>query len=421
MNAAGLPKRVCLITPGHLSTNPRIVKEADALAEAGCEVTVISADYLAWGRGMDRAFTDRPWRSAPKVRFGPDAPVQVYLTQTLRRRGGRALVRALGRRTLFVDWAIHPAAADLTRAARSVDADLYVAHYTAALPAAAAAARLKGARYAFDAEDFHPGDLPEGDRHAFDRDLVKNVEARLLPGCAYITAASPGIADAYADAYGLARPSVVLNVFPRSDAPCATRSPGSSRSLYWFSQTLGTGRGIEAAVEALALAEARPSLHLRGAAAPGYVEGLKALAHRHGVEDRLEFLPPDDPSAMVRLASQYAAGLAAELHHTHNHRIALSNKLFTYLLAGMPVIASDIPAHRDLEDFGGALTLYRSGDPKALAAALDQVLLDPDRLARARQEAWRLGQTRYNWDIEKEALLAAVREGVHRGQREVPS
>ena len=28
-------RRVCLLTPGHLSTNPRLVKEADALANAG--------------------------------------------------------------------------------------------------------------------------------------------------------------------------------------------------------------------------------------------------------------------------------------------------------------------------------------------------------------------------------------------------
>src|SRR5437868_48615 len=103
--------RICIVTPGHLSTNPRVVKEAQALA---------------------------------------------------------------------------------------VKADLYIAHYDAALWAARAAARRHGGLYAFDAEDFHPGDLEDRPEHTFANTLIHTLEAECLPGCAYMTAASPGIADAYA-------------------------------------------------------------------------------------------------------------------------------------------------------------------------------------------------------------------------------
>src|SRR5829696_8064623 len=67
-------KHICLITPGHLSTNPRTVKEADALVGAGFEVTVIAADYLPWAQETDKTFSGRPWRTVPPVRFGPTAP-----------------------------------------------------------------------------------------------------------------------------------------------------------------------------------------------------------------------------------------------------------------------------------------------------------------------------------------------------------
>ena len=40
--------RICILTPGHLSTNPRVVKEADALTGAGYEVNIIAADYALW-------------------------------------------------------------------------------------------------------------------------------------------------------------------------------------------------------------------------------------------------------------------------------------------------------------------------------------------------------------------------------------
>ena len=414
MTASRLPPRVCLITPFHLSANPRIVKEADALAEAGCEVTVISTDYTAWARRADEEFADRPWRSAPKISFGPQAPAAIYMTQTVRRRSARALARLLGRWPGLVHSAIHPVAPDLTRAALAVQADLYIAHYTAALPAAATAARLRNARYAFDAEDFHPGDLPDRRTFAFDRALIANIEERFLSGCAHITAASPGIALAYAKAYGLPElPRVVLNVFQRSDAPCRPNPEGTVSprpSVYWFSQTLGPGRGLEAAVEAIAIASSRPSLHLRGTPSAGFAQALHELARRLGVEDRLVMLPVAAPGSLVRLAAQYDLGLVGELSQTHNRQIALTNKLFTYLLAGVPVLASDIPAHHALEGMGGAIRLFHENGPKSLAAAMDHFLGDPQSLAGARQEAWQLGQTRYNWDVEKQALLDAVGE-----------
>src|SRR5580692_10063341 len=90
------PCRVCLITPGHLSTNPRIVKEADALSEAGYEVTVIAADYMQWARRADAEFAGRPWRVARKIPFGPQAPKLTYVRQTLTCRAARILTKAAG-------------------------------------------------------------------------------------------------------------------------------------------------------------------------------------------------------------------------------------------------------------------------------------------------------------------------------------
>jgi hypothetical protein len=40
-----------------------------------------------------------------------------------------------------------------------------------------------------------------------------------------------------------------------------------------------------------------------------------------------------------------------------------------------------------------------------VAAHLDELLLEPARPAEARSAAWRLGQTRYNWDVEQRTLL----------------
>ena len=57
---------------------------------------------------------------------------------------------------------------------------------------------------------------------------------------------------------------------------------------------------------------------------------------------------------------------------------------------------------------GEAARLYPVDDPAGLAAALDTLLGDPASLASARNAAWRLGQERFNWDVEQATFLSCV-------------
>jgi glycosyltransferase involved in cell wall biosynthesis len=112
---------------------------------------------------------------------------------------------------------------------------------------------------------------------------------------------------------------------------------------------------------------------------------------------------------MERLAAGYDIGLVAETAHTRNRDICLANKMFTYLLAGIPAIMSDTTAHRAFAaETGMTEYLYPVDDPDVLASILDQLLSDPDRLYAARAEAYQLGRERYNWDKEKRILIDTV-------------
>ena len=314
------------------------------------------------------------------------------------------------RRSNFAAW--HPIGPDLLEAARRTPADLYIAHYVAALPAAAHAAKLNGALYAFDAEDFHLGDLPDMPQHTFEKRLIRTIEGRYLPGCAFMTAASRGIADAYASTYGIPRPTVVLNVFPPSqgvEAPTAkgTASPGPS--IYWFSQTIGENRGLECAVRAIGRAKSSPHLYLRGDVSSDFLHRLGSIAKEALASNRIHILPLAPPSELVRLATKYDIGFVGETGHTLNRRIALTNKQFTYLLAGLPVLMSDVPAHRSFaRDAPRAVQLFAVDDADALAQAMDAWLLNDSALASARRASWELGQTRFNWEFDKDQLLKLV-------------
>ena len=406
---------ICLISPTLLSTNPRLVKEADALVEAGHAVHLVCGDFLSWAREADAEFEGRGWNSVTKVRLGPGTPLPRRFLQVFRQRTAKRAMLAGMTHQRVLEAAWHQVTPDLVKAATRIRADLYVAHYVAALPAAAQAARIHGTRYAFDAEDFHLGDPPDGPVFDAIRRHTRAIESAYLPAAAYVTAASPGIADAYASAYGIPTPTVLLNVFPRSHAPAGptargTASPGPS--VYWFSQTIGGDRGLECVVRAISLARSRPHLYLRGNPEAGFLDRLNAVASSAEVGDRLHLLPPDRPSEMERLASRYDVGFVGETGATANRRIAVTNKLFTYVLAGIPTVASDIPAHRQMaQRLGPALRLYPVESAEGLAAAIDE-LLDDDgaTLARARAHAYVLGQKSLNWDVEKAVLVRKVQE-----------
>jgi glycosyltransferase involved in cell wall biosynthesis len=400
--------RICIVTPGQVGANPRVVKEADALHAAGHIVNVIATRMMKHVEPRDlEVMRRRSWNVC-----------RIDLRSRLRWKALR--LRQIGWRHAYratcipysADFALRAYTQPLRAAALATPADLYVAHYPDALPAVAAAARSHGGRYAYDAEDFHLGDWRDDPVYEIERRLVREIEGRHLPDCAYITASSPGIADAYADTYGLLRPVVVLNTFPRSQAPLAPNPRGTAEpgpSLYWFSQTLGPDRGLECAVRAIGIARTRPHLYLRGTLDAAFGERLRDLAQATGVAEHIHLLPPDAPDKMEELAAIHDAGLAGETSLTANHRVCLANKVFTYLLAGVPPLLSDTPAQsRFAAEAGLSNLVYPQENPVGLAALIDRLLGDPATLAATRAQAWRLGQERYNWECESRHLVEAV-------------
>ena len=136
----------------------------------------------------------------------------------------------------------------LVSTAASEPADLIYGGTTGALAAVAEAASRLGIPYGLDLEDFHSAeqDTAEG---ALANALAARVETATLTNAAFLTAASPMIADAYRSKYGV-EPTPIHNTFSlRFSEHEMTDRPGPLR-LYWFSQTLGPGRGIEDAIEA---------------------------------------------------------------------------------------------------------------------------------------------------------------------------
>src|SRR5471032_1141379 len=270
-----MARKVCIVGSGSLASNPRLLKEADALQAAGYDVTAVACDYTdALRSADDEIAANVPWRVKRVSRPALGRYTSKMAWQLVRFLEGMNFAPPVA---LAAEAYGGPARA-LWRAVGEVVADLYIAHYVPSLPAAAAAALRHGGMLAFDAEDFHSGEGAGGADQNLRMAMVRRVESAVLPFCAYVTAASPMIGRAYADQYGIPMPATILNVFPTSMAPSGRPVPAAGGAgglrAYWFSQTIGLDRGLQSFIQAMARTRTAVTLDIRGSNRWGHGDTL---------------------------------------------------------------------------------------------------------------------------------------------------
>lgn len=413
MNAPG--QLVCLLTAGHVSSTPRVIKEADALCAAGYRVHVVAGRNFAPADALDEELLrEAPWTlTRLDSLHGPG----VFTRKAVQRLARQLVSRVPSAGVRLAARVPYAGALAQARLAARVRADFYLGHQLAGLPMAALAADAVGVPFGFDLEDFHDGETEEARRDPALSAAIRVLQTRLLPRCRHLTAASPLIAQKYRECYQV-NPLTVLNVFPLAQAPVSPMapepaSPGQPAVLYWFSQTVGPKRGLEAMIAAAGLMRTPVEFQLRGNVWPDYRERLERLARQSGLRRPIRFLPLAHPREMARLAAHAHLGLATEEAGAPNRDLCLANKNFIYLLAGVPQLLSSTEAHRALApDLGEAAQLIDLTQPREIARQVDEFLGDPARQARARAAAWRLARERYCWDLEQEKFLDSFRRAL---------
>ena len=391
------------MTGGHLSTCPRMLKAADALVDDGYDVVVVATSSTAWAERADIDVLERR-RGRFRIETIDYSRAQgrlLHLKSGLRRRIARAFVS----RTKAVSFRLATSAfarvhEELAGAAVATSADFYYGGTTGGVAAAFEAATRTARPYALDLEDFFCGEPPEG---SLDAQLAERIEREILPGARFLTASSGPIAEAYAKKYRV-EVETIHNVFPLPEEwpEFSSRAEGPLR-LYWFSQTIGPGRGLEDAIEGAGLAEVDAELHIRGRFADGYQEKIETLSKERAPRLRLRHYPPGLPDEMVNLAREFDAGISLEAGGSQNNRLALGNKVLTYIVAGLALVMSDTTGqHRLKEELAEQALAVTTGDVRALAEGFRQLANDGRHLLECRKASWNAALRRWHWEHAEE-------------------
>jgi glycosyltransferase involved in cell wall biosynthesis len=289
--------------------------------------------------------------------------------------------------------------------------DAVHAHDAAMLAPGWLGARATGADLVYDSHELATG-VPY--REALWGRGIAALERFVVPRCRAVITVSEGIAARLERRYSLPRrPAVVRNLPDPAETDPDFEAPdlrerlglGAGTPLVLHLGATARDRGCESLVRAMASA---PGAHLLFLGAEGdYADSLAGLAQAEGLSGRIHFLPPVPVAEIRAHVRQADVGVSLLEDTCENHRLALPNKVFEYLAAGIPVVAADLPElHRLLAEAPGA----RLADPA-----------DPEAVGSAIREAIELGDAALpapeSWEAEGRRLASVYEPAAAAGSR----
>jgi glycosyltransferase involved in cell wall biosynthesis len=224
----------------------------------------------------------------------------------------------------------------------------------------------------------------------------------ILAGCTFsgIVAATPHIADAFPS-----QKTICVRNYPKlEEFNTGTELPKPDPDpLFVYVGGITEVRGAKEMVRALDLASV-PCNGARLALAGDVSDSLRAVLENTPGWNRVEYLGWQSRQEIVELLARATAGLVV-LHPTPNHLESLPIKMFEYMAAGLPVIASDFPLWRRIVEDAQCGLLVDPFDTQAIAQAMEWIMEHPIEARRMGENGKRAVLATFNWETERRYLI----------------
>jgi len=373
-------KSVCIISFSPVARDARVLRQIDYFSPR-YDVTVIGQG----GRAHPK------WQQMPGVRWVPVAPITD--TNGWRRKlqmaagGGLLFAGKLAPFSYYRWFWRQPIMRDTYAKAVASRADIFHANDWNALPVAAEAAKKLGGRVVFDDHEYaveefdnHPGRW--GLMYA---SMIRYMVNKYVPRADLVVTVAPAIAEKYEREFNV-KPMVVMNAPARVENLPERRTDFDNVRLIHHGGAIRE-RELERMIRAVAQSHPRFTLHfmLVGLTAD-YQDELKSLADEIA-PGRVTFHDAVAPEQVVARVSEFDMGIYSLPPRNFVYEVALPNKFFDFIAAGMPVCIGPSPSMAGIVREYELGAVAASFEPEDLAAALNG--LTPESFARMREGARR--------------------------------
>lgn len=200
---------------------------------------------------------------------------------------------------------------------------------------------------------------------------------------------------------------IVRNLPRKNDFACIAHEPTRENNII-FVGGLSRGRGLFEIVEAIEIVNRSVQARLQLVGKFWEPDLMEAVKTKQGW-DYCQFVPWLDRNALREVFSHASVGIIT-FHPEPNNLESIPNKLFEYVGAGLPVVASDFPYWRDLLNNLPSCIFVDPLSPVKIACAIEKILQNSHEYFQAAEKSKREISERFNWENEEKELLSLYRE-----------
>ncbi len=263
--------------------------------------------------------------------------------------------------------------------------------------------KIKGIPLVYDSHEYFT-EVPELVNRKRVQKIWKSIERWIFPKLKNVITVNDSIADLYEKEYGI-RPKVVRNIPPSNKVINAqTRVelglPTDKFILILQGSGINMDRGTEEMVEAMPFINNAVLLIVGGG---DVIDILKRKVDELSIHDKVIFKPKQLYHNLMEYTANADLGLTLDKDTNLNYRFSLPNKLFDYIHAGIPILASPLPEIKKIIDQYQIGDFIPGHDPKLISQKVNKIIEN-----KAIVDGWKknlnLAVQELSWETEEHVL-----------------
>ena len=337
--------KVCMLVTNSLKKDPRVRREAETAHGAGLDVTVIGCYDTNYDEGFLESTPYKNW---------------IYMLDGKYRGKLKSNFKKFLRMWLPL---YH-----MYKKCLELKPDIIHANDFDTLPAAYLAAKKLKCAVVYDSHEIYSRQ-PQLEKNTLFRKTIEMIEGHIVKKVDAMLSVSNAAAEVFVSMYGIKKPTVVTNTSFKVDKN--TLPPKNDGFQIVYQGIISPNRGYDEFVAAAESINPDVKLIVRGFGPSK--EKLIKFAEDIGICDRIDFAPAVEIKDLIPEAAKSHIGAVLTVPVSDNFKYTVSNKIFEYIQARIPVILSDVPEHRYINDKYNVGIILDDVTPENIAKAINEL------------------------------------------------